>query len=270
MKEKVIFFDLDDTLVVEIASAEESFIEAGKYAEKLYGLNPNRLHESVRKQARRIWYDMPTYHYCKKIGISSWEGLWARFNGDNLNVKELHKRKESYQINSWYNALLDFKIQDIELAKELAKRFNDERRKRHILFPDVKDVLETVTDDYRLGIITNGIPDLQWEKIHGAGIEDFFENIIISGDFDVCKPDKEIFSIALKKFQALKKNCIMVGDSIKTDIIGANNNGINSVWVNRNNKENKYPIKPDFIISNLIEIINILNFDFINFKKKTS
>ncbi len=259
MKKTVIFFDLDDTLVVEEACAERSFIATSIYAQKKYGINPNELHVSVRTRARELWHKMPTYPYCSEIlGISSWEALWAKFIGENKNLKKLNKLAGQYQTNSWYKGLLDFNIDDRTFAKELSRRFNIERRKRHILFPEVMEVLKKIASNYRLGLITNGTPDLQWEKIKGAGIESFFEHVVISGDVNVKKPNKEIFLRAIISFKTTKENCIMAGNSLGSDILGAKNAGIYSIWINRNKKELKGDIQPDKIITNLNELTEIL------------
>ena len=78
---RTLTFDLDDTLVFEEASAEEAFIEAGELARARYGLDPRALHSSVRSCCRELWRASPSLPYCKRIGISSWEGLWAEFTG---------------------------------------------------------------------------------------------------------------------------------------------------------------------------------------------
>ena len=76
---KALIFDLDDTLVVEEASAEAAFLETCELAKVRYGINPQDLHATLRQTCRNLWHDSPARAYCLEIGISSWEGLWARF-----------------------------------------------------------------------------------------------------------------------------------------------------------------------------------------------
>ena len=258
MKDKIVFFDLDETLMLEKLSVEESFIAASGYAEKRYGISPVKLYKSVGRRARDLWHKMPTYQYCKDIGISSWEGLWGNFSGEHEKLKELHRLAEEYRIKSWRRALLDFDVDDDECATELSRRFVVERRKRHILFPESLSALNEILNEYRLGLITNGAPDIQREKIAGAGIESLFEHIIVSGEINVGKPQREIFLIAIERFRASTTNCTMVGDSINRDIGGAKNAGIHSIWVNRDGQENGREIQPNFTIANLLELPEIL------------
>ncbi len=76
-----IFFDSDDTLVIEGASADVAFLATCERAYEKHGIDPEALHQSVRYRARQLWRASTTITYCRAIGISSWEGLWARFLG---------------------------------------------------------------------------------------------------------------------------------------------------------------------------------------------
>lgn len=259
MKDKIIFFDLDETLVLERASVEEALIAAVQHAQERYAVDPERLSESVRMHARELWHEMPTYQYCREIGISSWEGLWGNFSGEHEKLRELHRLAAPYRINAWRRALLDCDIDDEKCARELSRRFPRERRKRHILFPEALSVLRELCNDYRLGLITNGAPGIQREKIQGAGIESLFEHIIISGEVDVGKPEREIFTIAIERFRARRKNCTMVGDSINRDVAGAINAGIHSVWINRDGRVDSGDIQSDYTIASLLELPKILH-----------
>ncbi len=258
MQYKAVFFDLDDTLIVELAAAEEAFIKTGLIAQEKYGIKSGDLHQAVRKKAREIWYQMETYPYAMKIGISSWEALWANFADEDENIKKLGLLSPLYRFHSWKNALQEFNIQDGELAELLAETFPAERRKLHKTFPETIQVMEALSKKYPLGIISNGVPDLQYEKIRGSGIGPFFKHIIISGELGVGKPEGAIFIEAMKRFNVNKEECIMTGDSLKTDIAGAKNAGIASVWINRDNKAEDETIRPDRTISSLLEILDIL------------
>jgi putative hydrolase of the HAD superfamily len=50
----------------------------------------------------------------------------------------------------------------------------------------------------------------------------------------------------------------MIGDRLETDILGAQNAGIDSCWFNPNREENKNDIKPNYEIQKLSEILNII------------
>ena len=254
----VLLFDLDDTILVEEDSAMNALVAAAEHLSE-YNIEPYQFACTVKEKAREIWYSLPTYKYCSEIGISSWEGLWARFEGSHPEEKKLNELRDSYQSNSWNNALKDYGINDMSLALELSELFNQERRIRHIHYPETIEVLNRLKSEYQMGLITNGLSDLQREKIRGGRLEQYFDLILISGEVNCRKPDRQIFRKAFDYFNKPAEDFIMIGNSLKSDIGGAENAGIKSVWVNRMKEINSNGVKPDFEISNLLELLDILN-----------
>jgi len=255
---KALIFDLDDTLVVEKASAETAFLETCRLAESRYRIDPQKLHETVRETCRRLWYLAPVRSYCLEIGISSWEGLWARFEGDNDNLKTLRYWAPNYRLNSWHEALLQHGIDDKEFATELSEDFSVNRRKRHVVYDDVVPVLEFFSQFHLLGLLTNGVPDLQWEKIKGAGIRKYFDEIVISGEVGFGKPDSRIYETIVSRLKVRLKDAIITGNSLKRDVQGAQAIGMKAVWLNRTGKPRDDSVVPDFEVSTLEELKEIL------------
>ena len=250
MKIQALLFDLDDTLVVEEKSAHDSFLAVSSYVKNHYAyIDENDFIKTIRKTAKELWYSLPTIDYCKRIGISSWEGLWAEFTEMDQDQKKLKELKEYYQFNAWNNALKETGIINESLANEIAGLFKFERNRRHVLFPDTLPFLNRIKGNYRLALITNGSPDLQRIKTDRSGLRDYFDFIAVSGEIGFAKPHKNIFEIALRELHVSHKDALMIGDNPHTDIKGANERGIVSVWINRNDKipddENKpcYEIK---------------------------
>ena len=255
-----LIFDLDDTLVVEESSAEAAFIEAGMLARERYGLDPRQLHATLRKTCREIWYAFPSHPYCKKVGISSWEGMWAEFTGPGPDLQALHAWAPEYRRESWRAALQIHQIDDLELATELAEIFPRLRRAKNILYPDTLPVLRELSGKFALGLITNGAPDLQRKKIAGAGIGKYFAEILISGDAGFGKPDARLYAMLLARMQVSPEKALMIGNNLATDIEGAQNAGMRAVWVNRSKLIRDAAIVPDWEISSLMELQPILGF----------
>jgi len=255
MRPEAIIFDLDDTLVVEEASAEAAFIETSALAEEKYGVDPAALHATVRQVCRGHWHDRsPARAFCMRIGISSWEGMWARFAGDSPDLKRLREWSPWYRRQSWIDALAVHGIEDPELADRLAETFPAKRRKLHVVYPDVAPVLVRLRQVYPLGLLTNGAPGLQREKIAGAGVGGYFEAIGISGDIGVSKPDRRPFAFMLEALGAPPERTLMVGNSLESDVQGAKNAGITAVWLNRTGEPRDDEITPDREIHGLDEL----------------
>ena len=107
-------------------------------------------------------------------------------------------------------------------------------------------------------MITNGAPALQRFKIKGSGLEHYFNAIIISGDLETRKPEPKIFNAILKKLSVKSREAVYIGNSLETDIGGANNAGIKSVWLNRDGQKNNTGTKPDFEICSLGELDKLI------------
>ena len=255
---KSILFDLDDTLVVEGAAADAAFLATCERAYEKHGIDPEALHQAVRDRARELWRASATITYCRAIGISSWEGLWARFLGSDPNLKRLRTWAPTYRHEAWFCALADHGVSDLSFAEELSATFLLERRARHTLFSDVEDSLTNLRQIYQLALVTNGVPDLQCEKIHGANLAQYFDTILISGEVGIGKPDCRIFRMALDALAASPSETVMVGDSLTRDILGAQQTGLKGIWLNRSGNDTTGQVTADVQIKSLSQMVQLL------------
>ena len=84
---------------------------------------------------------------------------------------------------------------------------------------------------YVLGVITNGDTFAQTTKLASGKLADYFDVIVISQAVGIKKPDPRIYEIALERLGAEKQTALFVGDNPKTDILGAQNAGIDSFLI---------------------------------------
>jgi putative hydrolase of the HAD superfamily len=222
-----LLFDLDDTLVLEEPAAVAAF-EAT--AASVPGADAARLAVAARSHARAVWHAAPTHPFCHSIGISSWEGLWCRFEGDSADLAALRAWAPAYRREAWARALADQGIDDPALADELGERFAVERRARHHTFDDVPAALDALAGR-PLALVTNGASCLQREKLTASGLGARFDAVVVSGDLGVRKPDPSVFRHALSLLGA--DHAVMIGDSLTSDIAGAHAAGLDAIWVNR-------------------------------------
>ena len=256
---KNILFDLDDTLVVEGASADAAFLATCERAREKHSIDPEALHQTVRYHAQQLWRASATIAYCRAIGISSWEGLWARFLGNDPNLKSLRAWAPTYRRETWFRALADYDVSDVPFAEQLSTTFMSERRTRHILFSDAEDTLINLRKTYQLALVTNGAPDLQREKIQGAELGRYFDEILISGEVGIGKPDLRIFELALEALAASSSETVMIGDSLTRDILGAQQAGLKGIWLNRSGSKADNHVIPSVQITSLSEINELLS-----------
>lgn len=96
--------------------------------------------------------------------------------------------------------------------------------------PGSKEVLRDLKKQYRLGVLSNGDSESQHAKITFLGLDDMFDEVIVSGDYGIQKPDVRIFQKAAEIMNLKCDEITMVGDTYFTDIIGAIHAGMKPVW----------------------------------------
>jgi HAD superfamily hydrolase (TIGR01662 family) len=125
--------------------------------------------------------------------------------------------------------------------------------------PTLKTLLE---HGYRLGMISNTSDDKNVQQlVDREGLRGYFETIITSAGCGIRKPDERIFRLALDHFGIPPEQTAMVGDLLETDILGANQLGIYSIWITRRVQvpgEGELPIQPQAVISSLDQIPGLL------------
>jgi len=257
---KAVLFDLDDTLLWDDRSVKEAFRVTCDYAAEKAGIDSGAFEEAVRREARAIYESFEAFPFTKMIGINPFEGLWARFaEGEQPEFRKLEQFVPNYRADAWTKGLAALGVHDQQLGKELGEMFPAERRKRPLVYDETFAVLDQLKDKYKLLLLTNGSPDLQREKLAGVPeLAPYFDHIIISGEFGRGKPDVTIFEHALGKLGLQAEDCVMVGDKLTTDILGANKAGITSVWINRHGVDRTDDIIPTHTITSLQELFTII------------
>ena len=106
--------------------------------------------------------------------------------------------------------------------------------KTHTLVPGAKEMLENLqAKGYRLFAASNSIGHLQRSRLEKAGILKYFEDTYISMDIGYDKPDIRFYQEALRRCGLQAKEVLMIGDSMTTDVIGAQKAGMDALFFDR-------------------------------------
>lgn len=100
------------------------------------------------------------------------------------------------------------------------------------MIPGAMELLELCARNAGVGLITNGFEETQKIKIRETGIEKHIKFMITSEDAGVAKPDPRIFQRAVEVSGALTENVLYIGDTFKTDVLGALNASVPVIWFN--------------------------------------
>ena len=130
---------------------------------------------------------------------------------------------------------LGIKVED-EIINKMSEDYVLSLPDNNFLIKDAIFILDYLKDRYKLHVITNGFTEVQNKKIINSKIKKYFHSIIDSESVGVKKPNIKIFNYALKISDSNPANCMMVGDNLEADIIGAINAGFRAIHFNNNNE----------------------------------
>lgn len=115
----------------------------------------------------------------------------------------------------------------------------------------------------KLAIITNSPWDTPGRLLRGDlerwGLEGFFHAFVCSGDLPWRKPNPAFMLAAAQELSALPDNCLVVGDTVRTDIAGAQAAGMRSLWVRREAQAEVAPLPaPDCVLDDLTDLPRVV------------
>ena len=210
--------------------------------------------------AKATLTDLYTLFELDKVISSPFEDFYRKYLYHNQMLwDQYHKGLISSEELKWkrmWRTLIDFKIGDEKLSKELSGKFLEILPTKKILFPYTIEILDYLRQkNYSLHLITNGFENTQWNKLNNSGLGHYFTHVITSEASNSLKPKKEIFDYAMNKANASLPESIMIGDNPEVDIEGAMNAGMDAVFVNHINST--VSVHPTYTIYNLKELETI-------------
>jgi HAD superfamily hydrolase (TIGR01549 family) len=119
-----------------------------------------------------------------------------------------------------------------ELAAELATLYRETYRNRRRAVAGAAALVAAVRRRARVGIVSNNVLDEQQEKLRVCSLDQFVDELVVSGEVGVSKPDPIIFRVALDRLGVTAEETVMVGDSWSADVEGARATGIRAIWFN--------------------------------------
>jgi putative hydrolase of the HAD superfamily len=160
---------------------------------------------------------------------------------------------EAIRLEAFKRTLQFIKSPDDDLAVHLHALYLKHRFEDILLFDDVLPTLDALQGHYMMGVLSNG--NTYPER---CGLAGYFQFVVLAQDYGIRKPDPRLFEIAIERAGCTKRQLLHVGDSCQNDIIGAKRTGVRSVWLNRQGTNNEAEHQPDFEISSLTELTEVL------------
>lgn len=194
------------------------------------------------------------------LGIDEFNNFYERYIYHNTRLWERYRKgyikRDDLRRKRMWNTLLDFKIGNEKLAQRMDMIFLENLPTRKLLFPYTQEILHYLQDKgYFLHLITNGFESVQHAKLQNSGLNKFFQQVITSEGSNSLKPHKAIFDFALQKTGATLRESIMLGDDIDADIKGAQNAGMDQVFINH--LQSTSSVQPTYMVNSLKELEEI-------------
>ncbi len=127
-------------------------------------------------------------------------------------------------------------------------------------FEGAEDAIRELAEVATLAIVSNGVERVQNGRLESSGLRVYFDDVFISGRVGASKPARKIFDTAIRTLGIEnRKKVLMIGDSLKADIAGGINAGIDTCWCNFKDE----PLAPEgpqptYIVHNYEELLQIV------------
>jgi HAD superfamily hydrolase (TIGR01509 family) len=155
---------------------------------------------------------------------------------------------------------------DPAVGRAVADAFAAERDHARVAFVDgAGDALAHLHErGYDLGVVTNGPPGAQRTKLDSLGVADRFDAAVFAGHDTPSKPHPEPFRQALDVLGAQPAASLFVGDSLESDIAGAQTAGLRSAWVAGDHTapaehERMESVTPEYVLDSTGDLRDVLS-----------
>lgn len=224
MRYQWILFDLDDTLLDFRSSARVAF--SALMEELQVPESPDLF----------VWY------------LEANHRAWADFEKGQITALELRSKR-------FRDFVALAGLEGLPEPTELNARYLTHLTRHTFVVDGANDLLQSLQGRVKLGIVTNGLKEVQRPRIQQAGMTSFFSEVLVSDELGVAKPSKAFYSLAHEKMDFPPKHKVLVvGDSRISDIFGAMQFGFEACWYNPSGQRAEDPCEPAFEARSLSDI----------------
>jgi putative hydrolase of the HAD superfamily len=132
-------------------------------------------------------------------------------------------------------------------------------RRRLRLYPHVRETLDILRQRYPLALVTDAQSAYARPELQKVGLLEYFDPIIVSGDYGYRKPDRRLFQHAIDAFGVPAENTLYIGNDMHRDVFGARQAGMRTVMFNSDQGTKDYlGVVPDYTIEHYRELLEIL------------
>lgn len=230
MNYSTLLFDLDDTLL-DFKAAEDQALQ------KLFAHLNMTLTPEIEK-------------YYKTMNHK----LWADYEQGKLSRQEV--------TNGRFQKLFATLGKDVD-GPALDQNYRHYLTQGHQLLGNSRRIIADLANKADLYVVTNGVSETQYKRLEDAKLLPYFKDIFVSEDTGYQKPMPEYFDYVARRIpHFVAQKALVIGDSLTSDIKGANNAGLDSVWLNPEAKQLLPDVQPTYEVKVLDQLYPILGASF--------
>jgi len=127
------------------------------------------------------------------------------------------------------------------------------------VYEGANELIKKLSSQYKVSIITNGLKEAQRPRLERVGMINMYDSIVVSDEIGVAKPDVKFFEHTYTTIPnpPEKSKILVIGDNLMSDILGGQNFGVDTCWINHK-KENTSSIIPTYSIGSVFDIESVL------------
>jgi putative hydrolase of the HAD superfamily len=177
------------------------------------------------------------------------EACWDDYRNGKLKKEVLRSLRFELTLKS-------FGIEDSELSENLSKLYLYKSPRLTTVIDGTHEILNYLHKKYQLHILTNGFVEVQGVKMEKSGLTSYFNHVIASEYAGAKKPHRQAFDFTIDRIKTNVEDCLMIGDDPLTDIKGAFDVGMDTVYFNPNDQ---FPSEyATYTINHLLKLKEIL------------
>lgn len=237
-KYEKLIFDLDDTLMDNRENVKYAFRKLLKQRGEFYTDTKFEEFYKLENSFWKAWQKKEIIVPDEYNTSIEKRKNWLRARRFQLYYKEKIKLEEAKKLNDLYIEYLKDKVIPVK---------------------DAHKVIKELAKDYEIIVATNGPVLALEEKIQKLQIRQYVTQTFSAEEIGKMKPDKAFYLGIMKKIHYHKKDkMLVIGDSLLSDIKGANDMGIDCIWFNAKQETIEEGYSPNKVITQLTQLLSLL------------
>lgn len=233
---KYLIFDVDDT----IYDFDSAFINAQKNVATLLGVDYSEEYKEIDEK-------------------TAWKA-WEEMHLDDTDIEDVQKNYHQYYreyIKRHFKYLLSELNAEVELVQVVKCYENSIAESSEFIEESTLSVICELANSYKIVLATNGMENIQEKRIEK--LKPYVHSYFISEAMGAIKPTLDYYRMIMEKLNCNPKECLMIGDSITNDIIGAKSIGMDVCFFNPNGKNINSNIVCEYNIKSINDLKEILS-----------